>query len=268
VSHRRSAGIEQGETRHWHESTVVDRKEVALRIAEIWRYPVKSMAGESLETADVGVMGITGDRLVQVYDGNDVVATARRYPRLLGHRATLGPDGEPRVDDRPWRDPSVLADVRRIVSPEASLSREDNPRLRFDVLPLLVATDGAIAAFGHDRRRLRPNIVIAGVSGLDERSWPGGRLRIGDVVIEFESLRARCVMTTFDPDTLEQDVEVLREISRRFEGKLALDGSVLRGGTIRVGQDVELIGPDSGRVEQPHGMPGAADNIRSKGECI
>ena len=77
--------------------------------------------------------------------------------------------------------------------------------MRFDVLPLLVATDGAIAAFGRDRRRLRPNLVIGGVPGLDERRWPGRRLRIGDVVIEVDSLRGRCVMTTVDPDSLEQD---------------------------------------------------------------
>ena len=42
---------------------------------------------------------------------------------------------------------------------------------RFDVLPLLVATDGAIAQMGFDGRRLRPNIVIGGVEGLEERSW-------------------------------------------------------------------------------------------------
>jgi len=226
-----------------------------LRVAEIWRYPVKSMAGESLETAEVTDLGITGDRLVQVYGGNDVVVTARRYPRLLGHRATIGLDGEPRVDGRPWRDLSVLADVRRIVGPEASLSAEEDWRLRFDVLPLLVATDGAIAEFGHDRRRLRPNLVIGGVPGLDERAWPGQRLRIGDVVIELAGLRGRCVMTTFDPDSLEQDHQVLRDIARRFGGKLALDGSVVRGGTIRVGQEVELIPPRPAAVPSHQRAP-------------
>ena len=54
---------------------------------------------------------------------------------------------------------------------------------RFDVLPLLVATDGAVTAFGRDVRRLRPNIVIGGVEGLAERGWAGAGLRIGDVVI-------------------------------------------------------------------------------------
>ena len=76
---------------------------------------------------------------------------------------------------------------------------------RFDVLPLLVATDGAIAAFGYDGRRLRPNIVVGGVEGLTESDWPGACLRIGDVRIGVQDLRQRCIMTSFDPDTQVQD---------------------------------------------------------------
>ena len=109
------------------------------------------------------------------------------------------------------------------------------------MLPLLVATDGAIAAFGEDHRRLRPNIVVGGVDGLTERSWPGRRLRIGDVVIGLDSLRGRCIMTTFHPDTLEQDANVLRRIRREFGGKLALNAWVEAPGTIRLGQAVELL---------------------------
>lgn len=214
-----------------------------MHVAEIWRYPVKSMAGESLEAADMGTLGVTGDRLVQVYDADERVVTARTHPRLLGHRGTLGLEGEPRVDGRHWRDPSVLADVIDIVGPGATLSGEDDPKLRFDVLPLLVATDGAIAAFGRDRRRLRPNLVIGGVVGLDERSWPGARLVIGDVVIHVAGLRGRCVITTFDPDSLAQDPQVLRDIVQRFGGRLALDSTVVQGGILRVGQEVELLRP-------------------------
>jgi uncharacterized protein YcbX len=107
-------------------------------------------------------------------------------------------------------------------------------------LPLLVATDGAISAFGHDGRRLRPNVVIGGVDGLAERSWPGQRLRIGEVLIGVEDLRSRCVMTTFDPDTLQQNREILKSIVQRFEGKLALNCYVIHGGEIRVGDRVEL----------------------------
>jgi uncharacterized protein len=210
-----------------------------MHVAQLWRFPVKSMGGEQLETAELGLDGVTGDRVVHVQGPRGVV-TSRTRPRLLGLHARLGPDGEPLVDGRPWGSSEVAADVRAAAGDEARLVRYDGLE-RFDVLPLLVATDGAIAAFGRDGRRLRPNIVVGGVNGLGEREWPGRRLRIGDVVVGLDSLRSRCVMTTFDPDTLEQDADVLRDINRRFGGQIALNAAVLAPGTIRRGDAVELV---------------------------
>lgn len=210
-----------------------------MYLAEIWRYPVKSMAGERLESARLTPTGIDGDRIVQVYNPYGRVATSRTYPGLLGFHATTGEDGIPLVDGVPWTDPQILARVGKAVAPGAKLKRNESVE-RFDILPLLVATDGAIAAFGRDGRRLRPNLVIGGVNGLDERTWEGGRLMIGDVIIGIHDLRGRCNMTTFDPDTLEHDPGVLRDIVRRFSGKLALNCEVLKGGTIEVGQPVEV----------------------------
>jgi uncharacterized protein len=86
--------------------------------------------------------------------------------------------------------------------------------------------------------------VVGGVEGLAERQWPGRRLRIGPAIVEVAKLRARCVMTTYDPDTLEQDVSVLRRIASRFGGTMALDCGVVRGGRIAVGDPVELLEPE------------------------
>lgn len=211
-----------------------------MHIAEIWRYPVKSMAGETLEQVPVGPLGVEGDRVVHVEDARGRVLTARTRPHLLGHKAVFGAPEGPLVDGRPWTDRGVLADVERIVGLGARLVRDESAA-RFDVMPLLVATDGAIRAFGYDGRRLRPNLVIGGVNGLEERTWPGRRLQIGEVVVGLESLRGRCIMTTFDPDTLEQDHEVLKTIVKRFGGNLALNAVVIRGGVLRRGDKVELI---------------------------
>ncbi len=92
-----------------------------------------------------------------------------------------------------------------------------------------------------DHRRLRPNIVIGGVEGLAERGWPGRRLRVGAVLVSVAKLRARCVMTTYDPDTQEQDLSVLRRIALEFGGRMALDCGVVSGGRIAVGDPVELL---------------------------
>lgn len=211
-----------------------------MYVKEIWRYPVKSMAGERLERADVTALGIGGDRRVLVVNPAGRVVTARTHPALLGHKGSTGADGTALVDGRLWTDPAVLAEIRKIAGPGANLI-SDATAARFDVLPLLVATDGAIAAFGRDGRRLRPNIVIGGVAGLDERQWPGRKLRIGAVIIDIDSLRGRCVMTTYDPDTLAQDATVLKDIVKRFGGKLALNCAVEQGGRIEVNQTVELL---------------------------
>ena len=211
-----------------------------MKVTEIWRYSVKTMAGEKLQWVRIGPIGIECDRVVHVEDAHGRVITSRSHPRFLGHKGSLGADGEPLVDGQLWNSPEVAAEVVEIVGPGAKLVHYDGIE-RFDVLPLLVATDGAIAAFGHDHRRLRPNIVIGGVEGLAEREWPGGCLRIGKVLIGVQDLRLRCIMTSYDPDTLVQDKEITRGIYRRFEGKLALNCFVIEGGEIAVDDEVQLV---------------------------
>lgn len=211
-----------------------------MQISQLWRYPVKSMAGERLKRAWLGLDGIPGDRVLYVIDGRGAILSARTKPRLLGHRASLSQDGDVLVDGVSWDSPEVAAAVRAAAGPDARLVAASGPE-RFDVLPLLVATDGAIAAFGHDGRRLRPNIVISGVDGLAERHWEGRRFSAGDALIALADLRSRCIMTTWHPDTLEQDVDVLRRIRASFDGTLALNAWAGREGYVTVGDEAEFL---------------------------
>lgn len=123
-----------------------------LRIDGRWRYPVKSLAGERLDVAELTTDGIPGDRTVQVR-GPEGVRTSRRQHRLLGLVGTIGPGGQPLVNGLPWASAEVLAMVRTAAGADASLAAYDGID-RFDILPLLVATDGAVATFGRDIRRL------------------------------------------------------------------------------------------------------------------
>jgi MOSC domain-containing protein len=213
-----------------------------MRLSEIWRFPVKSMAGERLAAAELRRDGIEGDRLVQAWDERDRIVTARTRSRLLGLRAVLADDGQPLVDGLPWTDPEVTRRVEQAAGSGVVLRRfEENER--FDVLPLLIVTDGSLTAFGRDSRRLRPNLVIAGVAGLAERGWEGRAMRVGRAVVGLADLRGRCVMTTFDPDTQKQDIGVLRDIASRFDGRLGLNALVLEPARIAEGDPVELLGP-------------------------
>lgn len=214
---------------------------MTLRVASLWRYPVKSLAGEPLTSAHLSEEGVPGDRVVHVR-GPEGIRTSRRHHRLLGLHGSLGPDGAPMIDGRPWRSPEALAAVKVAAGDDAWLEESDESD-RFDVLPLLVATDGAVSEFGRDIRRLRPNILIAGVAGMGEVQWPGAELHIGKAVIRIDSRRGRCPMTSVDPDTLVVDPEVLRDIGRRFGGRLALNAEVLRPGDVNVGDEVTLHWP-------------------------
>lgn len=220
-----------------------------MYIQELWRYPVKSMRGERVPEAVLDGTGIKGDRnIVVVSEARDRMITARTHPGLLGLQASVSDDGTTLIEGYAWNSSVALALTRTAAGePIRLVDAGDRPE-RFDVLPLLVATDGAVRDLDLDLRRLRPNIVVGGVLGHAERSWPGASLLSGTVVIDVAQLRSRCVMTTFDPDTLEQDLEVIRKIVREAEGKLALDCSIASPGVLHVNDPVSYCPNSKGHL--------------------
>src|SRR5262249_27184207 len=62
-------------------------------VVSLWRYPVKSMIGEELNTAQVKEHGLLGDRVYALLDSSDgKVASAknpRKWPSLFAFRATF-----------------------------------------------------------------------------------------------------------------------------------------------------------------------------------
>src|SRR5512146_94713 len=212
-----------------------------MHVSEIWRYPVKSLKGEQLQQTDITPLGVPGDRDIVVMRAlNARPLTSRTRPTLLGLQGSLNGAGITTINGHPWDSDDAQHLVNNAAGEEVSLVRVPGPE-RFDILPLLIATDGTVKHLKIDRRRLRPNIVIAGVDGLKERDWPGSILAIGDVRIRMVKLRERCVMTTYDPDTQEQDKSVLLRIIRDLDGTAALDCSVIEPGVIRVGDAVEVL---------------------------
>jgi len=213
-----------------------------MQVEELWRYPVKSLRGETLQEVEVLKTGIRGDReIVVVSESRQRIVTSRTHHHLLGLQGGISPEThEATINGHAWKSPEARVLVEEAVGEKVQLEYIAGTE-RFDVLPLLVATDGAIAAMGVDRRRFRPNIFIGGVEGLAERQWEGKQIRIGEVTIYAAQLRARCVMTTYDPDTLKQDRNVLFRIVKEFDGTMALDCSVVTPGTIRVGDPVTVV---------------------------
>ena len=116
-----------------------------MKVAEIWRYPVKTMAGEKLQRARLGPLGIEGDRIVHVEDAHGRVITSRSHPRFLGHQGTLGPDGEPLVGVLDMND-AVAFDAKR---PEA--------------YPLQLLTGHGLDRISPDLCQLHGHLRIAGL---------------------------------------------------------------------------------------------------------
>ena len=209
-----------------------------MRVAELWRYPIKSLRGERLERATVLADGIEGDRLVRIEDERGVL-TARRKQRLVAVAADVGGDGEARIEGEGWASQAATRRIRELGGESARLVATDSGA-RFDAAPILVCTDGALAALGEDRRRFRPNIVVEGVEGLGEREWIGLELAIGDAVLTGLEVCERCAVTTIDPDTTAVDPDVLRRVNERFDGIMGIYCGVARPGTIAVGDEVAV----------------------------
>ena len=208
-----------------------------MKVAELWRYPVKGLRGESLDAVELAPGGIPGDRSIEVIDGRGVV-TGRRKQRMIGLPATLAEDGTPLVDGERWDSAAAARAVHEVAGESAQLRPAAGGHAH-DLADILLVTDGGLAQLGYDRRRFRPNILIEGVKGAAEQQWVGATLRIGGARLSVDQPCERCVITTIDPDTIEVDLDVLKTIRSELDGVLGVYCSVLEPGTISVGDAVE-----------------------------
>ena len=155
---------------------------------------------------------------------------ARRRRRADDRRRALGRPGGARGRARSHRSPTPSSSTTTAPAPSASTCCRSR-----------VATDGGVAAVGVDGRRFRANVYLYGVEGLAEREWVGFELRLGEAVVGVRQVRGRCVMTTFDPDSLEQDISVLQKIYFELDGVTALDCYVVQPGRVRVGDEAQVL---------------------------
>jgi uncharacterized protein YcbX len=237
-----------------------------MRIAELWRYPVKSLQGEQLDSATLTTEGVEGDRRYAIYDlATGFGLTGRRVPALLFASARLREDGEPEItlpdgsvsagDDslsawlgRPVVLRSADADVARRYEDVVDFERE--PTSAWDPF------DGAHGAFHDsagarvsllstgtigtwDRRRFRPNLLL---DGEGEDALVGSTVEVGDVELAIGMRIQRCVMTTrAQAGGIERDLDVLRTIARERGACLAVGALVTRPGSVRTGDVLRTV---------------------------
>ncbi len=249
---------------------------VEMKVAEIWRYPVKSMLGEQLDQAEVEPGGIRGDRQWAVVDAESGVSlSAKRYAALLSCRAwtkdnavMIGlPDGSefPVGSSEAANELSTLLD-RRVVTRSASSTQkiqhefpteitegegepflwEPGTEAFFDRAPLHLLTTATLdnlsrlqpgSAF--HRARFRPNFVIdSDESGFVENDWVDQELILGSMKFLVIDFKPRCVMVTRPQGDLPKDVEVIRTIAKNNNGNVGVELRALESGTLYSGDDV------------------------------
>jgi uncharacterized protein len=234
-----------------------------VRVAELWRFPVKSLQGERLEVGELGAQGLAGDRRYAIFDVETGFGlTARRVPAMLFASAVLGDDGDVRItlpdgsvaaDDEAlsaWLGRAVqLRSCDEVVRPryenpedteteaEASWQPFEGSDGAFHDAPTANVTLLSTASMrGHATRRFRANIVL---DGDGEDGLVGTSIRIGGGAVEVTQPIPRCVMVTRpQPGGIELDRDVLRWIHRERDGLLAVGGVVTRSGPVRVGDEV------------------------------
>lgn len=245
------------------------------QVGSLWRYPVKSMRGESCDELRLEERGVAGDRAFGVFDlGSGTIVSAKREGRLLGAVADLSsgelvvrlPDGREHgrgeiLDEclSRWLErPVRLIDAATFGAgtyecPE-DYDRDDSELVQWegpsgsfvDESPLHLLTTADLEQLALERpdlqwdvRRFRPNVVVDAAPDSLGLLQPGQRLQLGDVEVEIQKGCSRCVMTTrHQPESLERQLDILRHVSKAHNNVIGVRAKVVRTGLIRVGDPV------------------------------
>jgi len=230
-----------------------------MHVAALWRYPVKSMLGETCQTADVDRRGVVGDRMfaVRYADGKfGSGKNTRRFRKIDGLfefssayedgvAVVRFPDGSAyRIDD-----PDIDTALSNALRQPVSVTREGSVP-HFDAGALHLVTTDALADLQRrspdltvDARRFRPNLVIDSAGEpLPDDDWIGKTVTINDVSLEIVDLTERCAMVTFSQSELPAEPGMLKSIAQHRNLQFGVYADVRTPGRIQCGDAVIVAG--------------------------
>jgi len=240
------------------------------QIEALFRYPVKSMRGESLGSALLGWHGIEGDRRLALRRiearGDFPWLSASKLPELIlftpqprADRAAQLPPTHVRTPDGaelPVLGDALAAEVgRRLGEPVHMMQLKHGVFDEASISVISSATIGricALAGTSADVRRFRPNILVRPTNPIafDEDRWIGGSLRFGDEAdaprLAVTQRDQRCAMVCFDPDDAASSPAVMRAAVEANDNHAGVYCAVTRTGRLIVGQNLYFDPPGSG----------------------
>lgn len=227
-------------------------------IARLWRYPVKSLLGESCGAARFDARGMEFDRVFAIQGADGKLGSGKNGRRtrqmdglfrlragvLNGRPAVTFEDGTTLACD----DPGIHAALSSALQEPVTLVNAGEAR-HFDAAPVHLVTSASLAWLREhlpevpaDERRFRPNLVIeaAGTAPL-EAGWVGRVLRIGaQLQLRVVDTTERCRMVTLAQDDLPADARVLRTVAQGLGAQFGVYAEVVAPGEARAGDRVLL----------------------------
>lgn len=237
------------------------------RVAALWRYPVQSLRGETLDALTVTAKGPVGDRGYGIYDpaaGHTAIAARGKKPwrplitwsaRYLGdpQEGQTLPDVEIAFEDGTTLRsdaPDIDAKLHARLGWDAQFKRMVDTTPAYQHAPvhaLTTATLDALRAHYPSGRfeppRFRPNLVIETdptLKGFVESAWLGRRLSAGEVDLTIDENTVRCILTTLPQGDLPQDAGILASITEANKQHAGVYCGVTNGGRVKIGDPVVL----------------------------
>ena len=203
-------------------------------VSGIWRYPVKSLAPEPLECAQLEHDGIPGDRVAQLLIESGHARTGKAYRGKEHEQLHTIAQIERALDAAAAR--GVHA---RVVTGERYFDDDAPISLVFDHW---IAEVEAALQMTLDPLRWRPNLYLRAMNGFAraEATLIGEVLEIGDAVVRVRDTIKRCVVTTYDVQGGEPEPGVLKYVAQRRANVLGIYADVESTGTVRPGAVVRL----------------------------
>jgi len=224
-------------------------------VKSLWRYPVKSLIGESLKQLDVNTRGVSGDRAYAISDSDGKLGSGkntRRFTKIDGlfnMSATTSATGIAiKFSDGielTEKDSSINTKLSQTLGQSVTLAKESQIS-HFDDGAIHILTTSSLSTLKEllpeadiDVRRFRPNILID--SQHSDEKLVGKTIKIGNTVLLVTHRTERCRMITIDQPGLKSSPSILKTISKEFGLHFGVYARVLSTGRLSVGDTIKIV---------------------------